>query len=233
MGKRSVAETRKPPARATLAVLAAVALGGLTISSRIDAADHTDSPLVAADQAADIADVYSFRSGDDLVLAMTISNVQAAPEIELGRSIFDPSVLYQLNIDTNGDAVEDLVVQSVFVGDPRDQVMQVRGPAAPTELSPRHRLLDLDPMTVSVSTGTQAVTEERDGIRIFAGVRDDPFFFDLSQFLAILGGSAGGFDDPGVDAFADLNAYAIVVQIPLEMLGDPATLAIWGTTARP
>ena len=217
-----------------LAGLAAIA-GAIAFNADgwVEAADHTDSPLVAGDQAADIADVYSFADGDALVLAMTVSNAQAAPQIQLGRSIFDPNVLYQFNIDTNGDAVEDRVIQAVVIGDPENQMARIRGPIAPAATSPAHRLVEAPFIDVAVSTGDQAFTADRNGISVFAGVRDDPFFFDLGQFQAILGGAAGGFNDPGVDSFAGLNVYAIVVRIPLDMLGDPATLSVWGSTARP
>jgi hypothetical protein len=36
-------------------------------------------------------------------------------------------------------------------------------------------------------------------MKFFAGPRDDPFFFDLGQFQAILGGTATAFKNPGVD----------------------------------
>jgi hypothetical protein len=70
-----------------------------------------------------------------------------------------------------------------------------------------------------------------DGITVFAGVRDDPFFFDLTQFQAILAGQASGFRNPGVDTFAGTNVLAIVVEVPISMLGGP-NLNIWGTTSR-
>ena len=199
---------------------------------RVTAADHVDSPLVTADQSADIADVFTFRNGENLVLAMTLSNAQAAPEIQLGRSIFDTEVLYQFKLDNDGDAVEDLVIQAVFVGSPTDQVMKVRGPAAPEMTGTQARLLRGPSMNVPVSTGAEAIVAERGDLTLFAGVRDDPFFFDLAQFNAILAGAAGGFNDPGVDFFAGLNAYAIVIEVPLALVGDPATLSVWGTTSR-
>lgn len=196
------------------------------------AADHTDSPIVTADQSADIADVYSFANGGNLVLAMTLSNAQAAPEIQLGRSIFDREVLYQFKIDNDGDAVEDLVIQAVFVGNPKNQVMKVRGPAPPEVTGTQARLLRGPAMNVRVSTGPEPIVADRGGLRLFAGVRDDPFFFDLARFNQILAGDAPGFADPGEDFFAELNAYAIVIELPLALVGDPSTLSVWGTTSR-
>lgn len=222
--------------RLTLAGLVLIALCalGLTVGEGfLTGADHTDGPLATGDQAADIADVYTFRNGSNLVLAMTISNVQAGPEIELGRSILDPEVLYQFEIDDDGDAVEDFVVQAVVTGAPTDQTLHVVGPVVPTITGTSGRLVTDGPRaSVEVSTGTSARTETEDGLTIFAGVRDDPFFFDLTRFQAILAGQATSFNDPGTDTFAGLNVYAIVVELPLAALGDPADLTVWGTTSR-
>src|SRR5205809_615607 len=55
-------------------LLVLVAAAGLT--RWIEASDHKDSALLAADHAADIADVYTFRSPvhpDNVVLVMTVS----------------------------------------------------------------------------------------------------------------------------------------------------------------
>ena len=216
-----------------LGILAFVGVG-ITLGGRlVTGADHTDGPLATGDQAADIADVYSFRNGQSLVLAMTVSNVQAAPQIELGQSILDPEVLYQFKIDDDGDAVEDLVIQAIVTGPPDDQTLHVVGPVSPTTTGASGRLVTDAPVTrVRVSTGTDANVGTGNGLTVFAGVRDDPFFFDLTQFQAILAGQATGFDEPGTDTFAGLNVYAIVVQVPLSLLGDPGNLSVWGTTSR-
>ena len=73
---------------------------------------------------------------------------------------------------------------------------------------------------------------DKNGVKLFAGVRDDPFFFDLGRFSAIIGGQATGFADPGTDAFAGLNTYAIVLELPTAAVGDPATTTVWATTSR-
>jgi hypothetical protein len=223
------------PATLTKAVVSVAFLAVAVVCWRslVTGADHTDGPLTMGDQSADIADVYSFRDGNDLVLAMTLSNVQAAPQIQLGQSIFDPEVLYQFKIDDDGDAVEDLVIQAVVTGPPNDQEIHVVGPVAPTATGTMGKLVSGGPVTtVDVSTGATANIGTGNGLTVFAGVRDDPFFFDLTRFREILAGQATSFADPGTNTFAGLNVYAIVVELPLSMLGDPADLSVWGTTSR-
>src|SRR5947199_9434224 len=87
-------------------LLATAAAIGLT--RWIKASDHKDSALLAADHAADIADLYTFRSPanpDNVVLAMTVSGF--IPPSEASTTFFDPNVLYQWTIANNRDPVED------------------------------------------------------------------------------------------------------------------------------
>jgi len=217
----------------------AIGLGGTRPGS---AADHEDSPLVQGDQAADIADVYSFRSPTNpnkLVLVMTLSDVLPAPEIRLGRSIFSQDVLYQFKIDNDGDAVEDLVIQAFALGNRRNQVMSFRGPLPPVVIGTQARICFGPATNVRVSTGSRAIVKSKRGMKVFAGVRDDPFFFDFGAFLAVVAditsgnGANASFDNPGTDSFAGLNVYSIVVEVPIERLGgDPDDIAVWGTTNR-
>lgn len=55
-------------------------------------------------------------------------------------------------------------------------------------------------------------------IQVFAGLRQDPFFFDVEQFFKVRAGANtfrnGGANGNAVDAFAGYNALAIVVSVP-------------------
>jgi hypothetical protein len=227
--------TIQPNLRRLFAAVLGLALAGGI--GALTAADHDDAPLIGGDQGADIADVYAFpspASPDRIVLALTLSDVLPPGEIVLGRSIFDPRVLYEFNIDNDGDGIEDRVLQAYVVGEADDQVVYVRGPVAPASMGAQSRIVSTAPVTVStrVSTGADAIVGEESGVRLFAGVRDDPFFFDLGTFSAILAGQASGFSDPGTDAFAGLNTYAIVIELPIALIGDPATTTVWASTSR-
>jgi len=213
-------------------LLATAAAVGLT--RWIQASDHKDSALLAADPAADIADVYTFRSPvnpDNIVLAMTVSGF--IPPSEASTTFFDPNVLYQWKIDNNGDAVEDLVIQAFVTGTGGNQVMHFRGPAAPSVTGATSRVVD-GPETATVRVGNTEtpIVASRDGMTVFAGVRDDPFFFDLVQFKKIIAGQATSFRNPGIDSFAGTNVLAIVVELPSARLGG-TKLGVEGTTSRP
>ncbi|MDX1578302.1 MAG: DUF4331 family protein [Gemmatimonadota bacterium] len=224
-----------------LALPAILLAAGAGTFGLVRAADHDEAPAVMDDPAADIADTYSFRSPTDpenVVLAMTLSDFAPAPDIELGRSAFSKDVLYQFNIDNDGDAVEDVVIQAFVTGSQTNQKMTFVGPVEP-EITGTNTIVRPEegkPTRVDVSTGPEAIVAEENGMKLFAGVRDDPFFFDLVQFGKILNGEAGGFRDPGVDSFGEFNVYSIVVEVPIEALGGNASgdtgLGFWGSTYR-
>lgn len=210
------------------ALVALVTVQGL---HRLGAADHRDSTTLENDQAVDIADVYTFVSpsnASNVVLAMTVPGLIPPSETRF----FDPNALYQFKIDTNGDAVEDLVIQAFATGTGSNQRIHFRGPAAPVTTGATNQVLpDGDDATVDFSERGESLVGTGGGLMVFAGLRDDPFFFDLTRFQEIVGGTATSFRDPGVDTFAGTNALAIVVELPRSMITS-GTFGTWGTTNR-
>jgi hypothetical protein len=215
-------------------IIAAAGVLALGMAGWLAASDHRDSALLTADRAADIADVYTFRSPanpDNVVLVMTVSGLIPPPEAT--TTFFDPNVLYQWKIDNTGDAVEDLVIQAFVTGSGPHQVVHFRGPATPLAPGTEARVLrGPETATVRVSHEAEPIVTSRGGLTVFAGVRDDPFFFDLTRFKEIIAGRASSFRNPGVDAFAGTGVLAIVVELPSALLGGPQ-LSVWGTTNRP
>lgn len=200
----------------------------------VQAADHRDSAFLGNNPGLDIADVYSFRSptnSGNLVLVMTVAGLQAPSDA--GTVRFPTNVVYQWKIDTNADAMEDYVIQAYAVGTGSNQVMQFVGPSVPSMKGATSRLVTGSMITVPVSYSASAQTATRNGVTAFAGLRDDPFFFDLAQFQAILGGTATGFRSPGIDAFAGTNVLALAVELPASLLGGATQLGIWGTVNVP
>src|SRR5438093_8656430 len=86
-------------AAAAIAVVATAPLG-----SR--AADHLDAPNLAAREDADINDVYVFQASAPGRTAIAVTTSPAAGVI--GPIDYATNVRYKINMDRNGDAVEDL-----------------------------------------------------------------------------------------------------------------------------
>jgi hypothetical protein len=74
------------------------------------ASSHREAPITALDHAADITDFYAFVSYDHPDRVTFIMNVDPFLEPSNGPNYFpfDPNVLYQIKIDNNHDAYEDV-----------------------------------------------------------------------------------------------------------------------------
>jgi len=93
---------------------------------------------------------------------------------------------------------------------------------------------------------------EKRVLQVFAGAREDPFFFDLNQFFTILPDratpitgtpianpdqpQAATFRAPGAaqDFLVGLNVLSIVVELPKSQLigAGSGKIALWCTTSR-
>jgi hypothetical protein len=143
---------------------------------------------------------------------------------------FNENVLTEINIDNTGDNVEDLVIQAIKRGDK----MYFFGPISPDMTGTMSTIKTAAAAgSVAISTyGSAPIISNENGMKFFAGPRDDPFFFDLGQFKSILGGTATGFNNPGTDTFAGTNVLSIVVEVPKSMLGTATTLNVWAETKK-
>jgi uncharacterized protein DUF4331 len=207
-----------------IAIASIVACGGLLL-----AADHIDSPTVT-NQPSDITDLYVFRAEnpDNLVF---IANTQGllSPGATANAK-FDESTMIEFNIDNNGDHVEDLVIQCIA----KNGLMKVYGPFKP-DVTGTTSYLGINHLTAQVPItpyGEPAIIVEQKGVKVFAGPRDDPFFFDLLRFRQIIAGTATSFNNPGNDTFAGTNVLGLVVEIPKTMLGGNGTINVWAETKK-
>ena len=208
-------------------VASAIITGGI-----IYAADHIDSPTTTADPAGDITDLYVFSAQDPNNLVFVANTHGLLSPGSTGAAKFDENTLIEFNIDNNGDKVEDLVIQCKY--DAASNSMVVYGPVAPSATGTKSKLEGAASATVGVTPyGSTAITSTSTaGIKLFAGPRDDPFFFDLNQYKKIIAGTATSFNNPGTDAFAGTNVLSVVVEVPKSMLGGTGTLNVWLETKK-
>jgi hypothetical protein len=232
-------------------VLAGGLVAGLVTVNRLRASDHQDTPEVELSPRFDVNDVYAFPAatpGRTVLVLGTSSPLTPAktPSFTFGTK---DQELYQIKVDNTGDAVEDLVFQITFTGPAGHQRVSVRGPVRPNAVGPANTLVGGKKISGPVNT----VIGSADGIQVFAGPRDDPFFIDLEQFFRIVPDrkpitgplsqlpstqSAGTFRPSGqaLDYVRGFNDMAIVIELPTSMLvGDPqhpGKFGVWGTTSR-
>jgi hypothetical protein len=191
------------------------------------AADHIDSPGVS-NTGNDITDVYAFQGADTNNLVFVVNSQGLLTPGTTGAATFKENVLTEINIDNNGDNVEDLVIQAIR----RGTKMHFFGPVAPGAPGTSSTIKTSNAAgSVEISQyGSAAITSTSGGMKFFAGPRDDPFFFDLGQYQAILGGSASGFNNPGTDTFAGTNVLSTVIEVPKSLLGSSASINVWAET---
>ena len=83
------------------------------------------------------------------------------------------------------------------------------------------------------------VTTDASGVSFFAGLTDDPFFFDIPAFNRFAGSVLGGTPNVallsrGRDTFAGYNVQMIALRVPVEMLRGSAgsVIGVSATTLR-
>jgi hypothetical protein len=205
------------------------AVTGMLVAITANAADHRDSPSVENDPSADITDVYAFRSpanNDNLVVALDVNGL--TPPAEMRN--FAQDVSYEIHVDNTGDLNADANVKITFSGSPL--MFKAEG-------------LGASPITGEVTPpgSAQAKVTDSGGIKVFAGPRDDAFFFDLvgfKNFVAHPAAPVTGLRPAGetpVDQFAGTNISAIVIELPITAVTGAAnsntgTIKAWASTSR-
>ena len=224
-----------------------LALGGAPLL--VTGADHLDAPalghvsigssvdLLSTHGDRDINDVYVFNNAarTRTVFAMTTNPAVNLPTVDPFAN-FGTNVRYVINVDRTGDAVQDLAYVWRFGaasgGSQPYTVWRYSGANA--------RSLAQGVKVGSGWTGGSGIGTATGNAKVFAGVRADPFFFDLIGFLgtvfhvgtAQLGVCPTSGTPPGsnCDFFAGLNTNAMVLEVPNDSIGA-TNIGVWGTTS--
>lgn len=195
------------------------------------AADHGDAPLMASDAGADMADVYFFmdpRRKNRVTIIQTQRGFIVPGEAE-NLAVFDPQINYRLAIENSGDAASDINFNIRFspktgFDEPQIATIQVvqNGEVrfefqAPTTVASS---------TDSVATDPVVTFDPQSRIQFFAGMVDDPFFFDVPAELLYRDSRNANQIDPSVfrrgrDTFAGYNVLAIALSVPKGQLLGP------------
>jgi hypothetical protein len=204
------------------------ALSGLTLallgSVPCLAADHRDSPVVDDDPAADINDVYMFRDPKDATKLVLVLSTYPLEDPRFATSYqYDPDVAFQIGFDTAGKGTFQNYVTAQFSpltnGAGSLQTFTVTLPSGKTVTG------NVTQPTIQSPEPTPVITTTN-GVTVFAGPRDDPFFFDLIGFNRVVAkikatsvNGGPGTADPSlfthVDAFAGFNVQALVIEAPI------------------
>ncbi len=177
----------------------------------------------------DFTDLYAFPKPGDPEKSILIMNVHpSAGENPPGPTTtepFAPEALYELKIDTDGDAVADIAYRVRFSAFDRSAqtaiVRRIDGLQANGTGDWGRVIVDGAP----VSMGHEAKITEASDIRFFAGWRSDPFFCDVE-------GAKNNLQFTGDDFFADKDVCSIVLEVPNSALGT-REVRLWARTLVP
>lgn len=220
----------------------------------VQASDHDDGENEVKARNLNLTDLYAFRedwqtgnSGDasDLILVMNtnprsvarqqyyfadralyqfhLSRVGTDPSVENDTPASDVTLRFEFD-DPASNATQDFTMTALLDG----QTLTDTGTTTPITAS--------SPTINSLSLGTATV-------EVFAGLREDPFFFDVEQFFRVRAGLAGfgpavGFrpEAQAVDFAAGYNVNTIVVRVPITFLAGTSgadVFDVWETISLP
>ena len=185
--------------------------------------DHISGPRALSDPIADITDVYAFPSperADRLVLVMNTLPM-AGPS-----DLFSEGLIYRFRLRplTAADqgwhfvpAETEYVVDCVFAG-PDPVVGVQRG----TCTSPTGETVSFSVNDPDGGAGA--------GLRVFAGVRWDPFIMDARAALRTLATHELAFTDHGSIFLDGKNVLSVVVELDVRLLGGEALVGVVAET---
>jgi hypothetical protein len=214
---------------ASITVLAAAVI--LAPGPRPKAADHGDAPLTAHDLGADLNDAYLFLDPNDnsrVIMIMTFHGF-IVPGENGNFGILDPALRYRFEIETSGDAKPDKFIDVLFsprvanaAGVPQAQTATISLPGGRTFTAPSTNSSN----SADVAPTPVITTDAQSGIMFFAGLTDDPFFFDIPAFARFNASIRAGAPNAtvftrGRDTFAGYNTLAIALSMPVSFIRGP------------
>lgn len=207
---------------------ALAAAGFLSCAAPAWAADHRDAPKITFSSAVDINDVYMFRAPGDASKLVMVMTTHPLGEPDFATTYpYQPDALYRFFFSTRVQEAKP-TAQIDFVFSKPSSSGQTFSASFPGNVRVDGTVTPANGTTATPNAPIINNGPAGSGIRIFAGPREDPFYFDLVGFNRVVG-RVGGFR--GIDSFAGLNTNAIVVEFPISLVaGSARTLSAWAVT---
>lgn len=205
----------------SLAAGAAVWSTGMT---PLTAADHFDPPTrtdqsvnVNADVPADIADLYMYHTPTSVIVSLDFGGPR--PPAEAAK--YDRDVLYNILLSNAGSKTDpEFNIEFRFGQDPSN-------PAASGV-----RITGLPGVAAPFITPVETTATTANGIKVYAGLIDDPFNFDAVGLRLTRESGTLMFNNTR-NRFAQMNSTAIVIEIPRALLENGNNrITAWATAAR-
>lgn len=190
--------------------LAAAGASAVLVREPTRAADHLDPPSrtdirfnTKPDLPADIADIYAWTTATHLNMVYTF----AGPNDMNLPANYDPNVRYRFHVSNAGRTDDDeFTITAQFGPGTGGNGIKVDG---------------LPGVSGSLIGPVERILTASNGVKVYAGVRADPFFFDVLGFRTT--NSTGTLSILNTrDFFAAGNDTMIGVQVPIALVGRDA-----------
>jgi len=174
----------------------------------------------------DLTDLFVFTKPGDPSKSIIVFDVHPSFRLDSPKPTttepFAPGALYEIKIDTNGDAIADICYSVQFAssedGKQAATVRCIRGARAAGVGEDGEIIVERAP----VSVAREALLTKAGDYCFFFGWRSDPFFFDVN-------GNFNHMQFTGDDFFTDKDVCSIVIELPNSALGTNA-VGIWART---
>jgi hypothetical protein len=185
------------------------------------------------DRRLDLTDLFAFTSPEDpgkTVLIIDSNPTSAPPPIPATATgpEFYPGAVYRINVDTDGDADADVAFTFTFSeydnGSQTGTAWYATGPEARQPEPAGQMLAESIPVSFD-GTGQPVLVDQPGQIRLFTGLRSDPFFADVE-------GALHGLKWTGHDDFAGNNVDSIALEVPTDLLGPGPVIGVWASISR-
>ena len=190
--------------------------------------DHFSGPRALADPSCDICDLYAFPSPErpgHLVLVVNVFPL-AGPTALFSDAVMCRFRLRPVTIAQAGETSAFTVGETEAVFDCTFDVPVHREGSTVQEGRCSTPVGDVVSVVVNDENGTQGP-----GVRIFAGVRSDPFFFDRTASLETVQTRQLAFKEVGNNDLAGLNVLSLVVEFDAAaVLGSASMWAVVAET---
>lgn len=232
------------------AVLAALFIGRLSPGSS-NASSHREAPLISEDPTADNTDLYAFRSPDKPNTLTILSNWIPGEDPAAGPNYytFSQSAKYNIYVDKTGDGRPELTYSfrfktptgPYFLGNTQQNwTATLNGKAWATGKTPINNVGPRFNGFVGVkdyeAAAQQTIVTAKNGVKIFAGQRDDSFYGDVGaifDLVAIRKAGTTGDKGGGKDFLSGYNVHSIALQIPISQVDTKShTIGVWSSTDR-
>jgi Domain of unknown function (DUF4331) len=232
-------------------ILGGISIAALLVATSLPqslmASDHDDGETDTKGRNLNLTDLYAFRdkdqnpaaTSDDLVLVMNTNPRSVARQ----QYFFSTNARYEFKLtrvadkDATPTGQEDVTLRFEFAAPNANQQQQIK-----------FTVIKDGKETSATNLRTTALNEKQvvnqlaangSRISVFAGLREDPFFFDVEQFFRVRSGALGtgpavGFRpaNQAIDFAKGYNVNSIAVRIPQKFLQgekEVSTFDIWET----